>query len=445
MIKNILKKTFFVIGAAALTFSQVSSMTNRNVMAVEQGDIDDAKDQLAQKEEDIKKLQSQLDALSSDITSTQSYITQLDGMLAKLTVQLNDCNQKIVAKKAQIDAKIAEIDAKQVEINNTQIELNEAQLNEANQYQAMSDRIQYMYECGEETFLDMLFTSEDMSDLLGRSEYIADITAYDREQLDKMIETKKQIDSLLVKLEVEIAALDREKVVLEDEKKVLDALMTDLKYQQASVDAVLANKQQTLQTLENQQAYTEEQKAAAEQELADQKEIIAALEKQWEEEKKKLEAMGGNADAEAQKTLETIGLAGGFKWPLPGYNMITSEWGMRHNPVTGVYMLHDGFDISGYGVNGKPIVAAYGGTVILSQYYWGYGNCVQISHGSGVVTLYAHCSALAVKVGDVVQAGQVIGYVGSTGNSNGPHLHFSLFVQGKSVNPREYLTIPSKF
>ena len=152
--------------------------------------------------------------------------------------------------------------------------------------------------------------------------------------------------------------------------------------------------------------------------------------------------MGGNADTEAQKTLETIGLAGGFKWPLPGYNMITSEWGMRYHPITGEYRLHDGFDISGYGVNGKPIVAAYSGTVILSQYYWGYGNCVQISHGSGVVTLYAHCSALAVNVGDVVQAGQVIGYVGSTGNSTGPHLHFSLFVQGQSVNPRDYLTIP---
>ena len=188
MIKNILKKTFFVIGAVVLAFSQSSSMTGSNVLAVEQGDIDDAKEQLAQKEEEIKKLQSQLESLSTDITSTQSYITQLDGMLAKLTIQLNDCNQKIDAKKTQIDAKIAEIDAKQIEINNTQIELNEAQLSEANQYQAMSDRIQYMYECGEETFLDMLFTAEDMSDLLGRSEYIADITAYDREQLDKMID-----------------------------------------------------------------------------------------------------------------------------------------------------------------------------------------------------------------------------------------------------------------
>ena len=445
MIRKLFKKIFFAIGAVALAFSQVSSVAPSDVMAVEQEDIDDAKDQLAQKEEEIKKLQSQLESLSSDITSTQSYITELDGMLAQLTLQLNDCNQKITSKQAQIDAKIAEIDAKQIEINNTQIELNEAQQEEVNQYKSMSDRIQYMYECGEETFLDMIFTAEDMSDLLGRSEYIADITSYDREQLDKMIETKERIDSLLVRLEVEIAAIAREKIALEDEKKVLDALNTDLKYQQASVDAVLANKQQTLQLLENQQAFTEEQKNAAEQELADQKESIAALEKQWEEEKKKLEAMGGNADAEAQKTLESIGLAGGFKWPLPGYNYISSEWGMRVHPLHGEYVLHDGFDIAGYGVNGKPIVAAYSGTVILSQYYWGYGNCVQISHGSGVVTLYAHCSALAVNVGDVVQAGQVIGYVGSTGNSTGPHLHFSLFVQGKSVNPREYLTIPTKF
>ena len=116
---------------------------------------------------------------------------------------------------------------------------------------------------------------------------------------------------------------------------------------------------------------------------------------------------------------------------------------MRNHPITGENRLHDGMDISGYLVNGKPIVAAASGTVILSQYYWGYGNCVQISHGTGVVTLYAHCSALAVNVGDVVSAGQVIGYVGSTGNSTGPHLHYSIFIQGESINPRIYMTIPS--
>ncbi|MGN0375293.1 MAG: murein hydrolase activator EnvC family protein [Butyrivibrio sp.] len=439
MMKKNYKKILLVVSAFALAATQFGRMSYAPVMAVEQGDIDEAKGDVAQKEEEIKKLKEELAALSSDIKSTQEYITQLDSMLSTLTAEVNECQAKVDAKQLEIEEKQAQIDAKQIEINNTQVELENAQLEEKEQYEAMSHRIQYMYECGDESFLDMIFSAEDMSDLLGRSEYIANITEYDREQLKVLINTKENIDLLLTRLENEIKALDDEKVVLENEKKELDALVADAAQRQASVDAVLENKQNTLQTLENQQAYTEEQKAAAEQELRDQQAILAALEAKWEEEKKN----NPNAESDAQKTLETIGLSGGFTWPLPGYNRITSEWGMRPNPVTGVYMLHDGFDISGYAVNGKPIVAAYSGTVILSQYYWGYGNCVQISHGAGVVTLYAHCSSLAVKVGDVVQAGQVIGYVGSTGNSTGPHLHFSLFVQGQSVNPRAYLTIPS--
>ncbi len=443
MNKKYLKKILFAVAAIVLVGTQLGTTAYSPVFAVEQGDIDKAEEDIAKKEEEIQKLKDELAALSSDINDTQSYISELDGKLATLTAEVNDCQAKIDAKQKEIDAKQVEIDAKQIEINNTQIELDEAQAKEIDQYEAMSHRIQYMYECGDETFLDMIFSAEDMSDLLGRSEYISNITTYDRQQLDKLIETKKSIDTLLVTLETEIKNLDVEKAGLEEEKKVLDDLMTDLSYRQQSVDAVLESKQQTLATLENQQAYTEEQKAAAEQELKDQQAIHDALKKQWEEEQKKLQSSGGDPDAEAQKTLEAIGLSGGFTWPLPGYTTITSEWGMRIHPIYKVPKLHDGMDIAGAGVNGKPIVAAYGGTVILSEYYWGYGNCVQISHGAGVVTLYAHCSSLAVKVGDVVQAGQVIAYVGSTGNSTGPHLHFSLFLQGESVNPRDYLTFPS--
>lgn len=412
------------------------------VNAVEQGDLDDAKDAIAEKEEEIAQLQATLDALSSDIASTQAYITELDLMMADITLQINAQQAKIDAKQAEIDAKIAEIDAKQIEINNTQIELEEAQLTEAEHYADMSYRIQYMYECGDETFLDMLFSSEDLSDFLGKSEYISSITTYDREQLEKLIQVKENIDLLLVTLQTEIAELDAEKLVLEEEKKVLDTYMLELSYSQQSMNAILDTKVSTLATLENQQSYTEEQKAAAEQELKDQQAILSYLQAQWEEEQKKLQQSGVNADQATQDTLNRIEANGGFVWPLPGYKTITSEQGMRYHPITGEYRLHDGMDISGYLVNGKPIVAAYSGTVIMSEYYWGYGNCVQISHGTGVITLYAHCSALAVKVGDVVSAGQVIGYVGSTGNSIGPHLHFSIFIQGQSVNPRYYLTIP---
>ena len=442
MKKNFLKG-ILAISLAGCILGVGFSNTYAPVNAVEQGDLDDAKDAIAQKEEEIKQLQATLDSLSSDIANTQAYITQLDQMMIDMTTQINTQQSKIDAKQLEIDDKVAQIEAKQIEINNTQIELDEAQLREVEHYNDMSYRIQYMYECGDETFLDMLFSSEDLSDLLGKSEYISSITTYDREQLEELVELKESIDLLLVTLQTEIAALDAEKQVLEEEKQVLDSYMLELSYSQKSLDAMMANKVSTLATLENQQSYTEEQKAAAEQELKDQQEIFAYLSALWEEQQKELQQSGVDANAETQKTLDRIKADGGFKWPLPGYKTITSEWGMRIHPITGENKLHDGFDISGYLVNGKPIVAAASGTVILSQYYWGYGNCVQISHGTGVVTLYAHCSALAVNVGDVVAAGQVIGYVGSTGNSTGPHLHFSIFIQGESIKPKIYLTVPS--
>ena len=442
MLKKWLKGVLAVVLAGLIVVIPFGSTYNP-VKAVEQGELDDAKDAIAEKEQEIAQLQATLNALSSDIASTQAYITELDAMMADVVLQINNQQVKIDAKQAEIDEKQLQIDAKQIQINNTQIDLEEAQLLEAEHYADMSFRIQYMYECGDETFLDMIFSSEDLSDLLGKSEYISSITTYDRQQLEELVTIKDEIDLLLMTLETEIAELDAEKLVLEDEKEVLDAYMVELSYSQTSLDTILASKQSTLTTLENQQSYTEEQKAAAEQELKDQQAILDYLQAKWEEEQKELQQSGVSADVATQQTLDRIKANGGFRWPLPGYKTITSEQGMRYHPITGEYRLHDGMDISGYLVNGKPIVAAYSGTVIMSEYYWGYGNCVQISHGTGVVTLYAHCSALAVKVGDVVSAGQVIAYVGSTGNSTGPHLHFSIFIQGEAVNPRWYLTIPS--
>ena len=115
---------------------------------------------------------------------------------------------------------------------------------------------------------------------------------------------------------------------------------------------------------------------------------------------------------------------------------------MRMHPILGYEKLHDGTDISGAGINGKPIVAAYSGTVVLAEYYWGYGNCVKIDHGGSIQTLYAHASAILVSVGQYVNAGDTIALVGSTGNSTGPHLHFSLIIKGEFVNPLDYVVVP---
>ncbi len=125
----------------------------------------------------------------------------------------------------------------------------------------------------------------------------------------------------------------------------------------------------------------------------------------------------------------------GFQWPLSA--PITSGYGYRVHPIHGTRRLHKGIDLAAG--SGSAIAASKGGTVISAGWLGGYGNAVVISHGNGLTTLYAHQSKIAVTVGQGVGRGEVIGYVGSTGQSTGPHLHFEIRSNGAPVNPRPYL------
>lgn len=123
------------------------------------------------------------------------------------------------------------------------------------------------------------------------------------------------------------------------------------------------------------------------------------------------------------------------KWPVGG--IVTDDFGWRIHPVYGTRHFHDGTDFNAS--IGTPVVAASSGTVIMAQYYGGYGRAVKIDHGGGVVTMYAHLSSYAVDVGQVVSAGQVIAYSGNTGTSTGPHLHFTVIVDDEPVDPMDWL------
>ena len=121
---------------------------------------------------------------------------------------------------------------------------------------------------------------------------------------------------------------------------------------------------------------------------------------------------------------------GSFVWPMPGYTYITCYYGDGG---------HRGIDIAGGGIYGKPIVAADGGKVIYSDWMDSYGYCVFIDHGNGYSTRYAHCSSLAVSAGEYVEKGQIVGYVGSTGQSTGNHLHFEVYQNGTRVDPLNFV------
>jgi len=198
--------------------------------------------------------------------------------------------------------------------------------------------------------------------------------------------------------------------------------------------------------LESQQAVQAELKAELERRVADWQSKLTELEAddreltafiQAEEAKARAAEAAAAAAANGGSTAPAPGSssASGFQWPVRG--SVSSGFGYRIHPIYGTRRLHTGLDISGG--FGTPIAAAKGGTVIDARYRGGYGNAVVISHGGGITTLYAHQSTMNVSSGQQVSKGDIIGWVGSTGASTGPHLHFEVRVNGSPVNPRPYL------
>ena len=127
-----------------------------------------------------------------------------------------------------------------------------------------------------------------------------------------------------------------------------------------------------------------------------------------------------------------------MSWPVPGYTRITSQYGMRTHPITGIYKLHTGVDIGA--PRGSNFIAANDGIVIKAEYNIAYGNMVVIDHGGGITTLYAHGDEILVEIGQKVTQGTPILIVGSTGYSTGPHAHFEVRVNGNPVEPLDYIT-----
>ncbi len=423
--------------------------------AITEDDVKRAERELEAAKQQAQQLDNKLNELNGSISDTESYINQVDGWISDVTLQIYNLNQEINAKQAEIDAKqtqindtLANIDAVKTSIAQTEINLSDAQTTEANQYSSMKLRIQYMYENGDESFLDILFSSDSMIDFLNNAEYISEISKYDREKLIEYGENKDRITNLLANLETQKSELETQEAKyetelgeLEEQKSVLDSKKSEQEVLQASYTDLYNAKNNELSNLESQQSDTEYKKQLALKEVEEQEQLVEQARKEYAAWLAELARLNKDADAAVAAKLAEINVTG-FTWPVPGFNRITSQFGMRMHPILGYEKLHDGTDISGAGINGTPILAAYSGTVVLAQSYWGYGNCVKIDHGGGVVTLYAHASAILVSVGQQVNAGDTIALVGSTGNSTGPHLHFSLIIKGEFVNPLDYVVVP---
>lgn len=362
-------------------------------------DLQNAQDEKNAMQGTLSNIRQQKEQLEEAKNDLSEYVVELDGQLMHVQYTLDE-----------LDIKIAE---KKIEVEQIQLQLENAQADVENQYVAMKERIKFMYEKGDSSYLSMLFNSASLTDMLSKAEYIEKISKYDRDMLVRYEETQEAVAMLKEQLETEQLNLNQALQDATDKEEEMSNLIDQKQKQIENYETDISNKEQAIKEYEA--------------EIAAQNATIAALEQkifQMEQ-----ETLSGNSIPSYS--------GGTFCWPAPSYTRISDEYGNRIHPTLGVPQFHNGLDMAAPG--GSPILAAEGGVVVAAAYNSTMGNYIMISHGSGLVTIYMHASALYVSSGQTVTRGQQIGAVGTTGRSTGNHLHFSVRLNGSYVNPWNYL------
>ncbi len=376
---------------------------------------DDARSQISQINQSIKALQDKEKEVTAQLGSVQKDKNEKIQEMAGYQNQIELADQQIELLEEQIayyealikenDQKIAD---KEEEIANKEQEI-------ADNTELLKKRVRAYYMAGNPTALEVALGSGSYFSMLSSVEMMNRMIDHDERLLENLSVERENLEQQRLELEEIKAQQEQDKWENEAAKEEQDKLKEQLARQKEDLS-------QQVQTL----ADTEKAFYAN----------MEQIKKQMEEAQEELAAV--YAQLQAATTLADY-VGGEFGWPLPGYTMITSEFGSRF----GGSDYHTGMDISGASVYGKPVVAANDGVVAFVNTNYtpgvGYGIYVIVDHGGGYTTLYAHLSKIIVSVGQPVVRGQKIAEVGSTGWSTGPHLHFEVRVNGTAQNPRGYL------
>lgn len=363
---------------------------------------------------DLKNQQSDID---KQIEKTKNEIADVEHQMSKELDKILELNSEIDAHQTEINNLEGQISSMNSQIDQKTMQITELEDKFAKQKEGLDKNLVAIYETGETTYLDMLLSSEGLADFISKYYLISELAEYEEELLNKIQNTKEQITEEKNAIEAIKVNIEASKKNVEQEKRTLASSVNVKKNLVDNLSAEEAELQKKLEEYE-----------------ADKKQIQSELARIAAEEAKK---NGGNSVVNLPPS------AAGYIFPVSGCSKSNIN-----NLSYPSYNRHTGVDINKGGVSGKEVVAVKDGTVVKSLamknpagQYKSYGEYVVINHHDGTMTLYAHMIEGSRKVsqGDTVSQGQVLGNVGSTGNSTGPHLHFEVLIGGKPVNPIPYL------
>lgn len=389
---------------------------------------------------------SEIKSKLADLRAKQAEIQKQSDELEKSIAENKDQTKTLVSQKAEIDQEM-EMSRQKIENLNEQIqqlnmliaekqtELEASVAKEEALQKQYKARLRSMEETGSVSYWSILFRASSFSDLLDRVDMIREIAESDQ--------------LMLKQLSAATQAVETERADLEQQKQDLQQTEDDLAAEQAELETKRAEADKLITQMQVEYASLSDEFLAAEADEAAVREQIKKTETDYFNALAKEQAAAAAAAAAANKASNSNNSSasssggassGGFAFPLAYSTGVTCAYGPRVHPINGNKSFHYGVDLAA-GMS-TEIYATKSGTVTGATYGEANGYYVTINHGDGYSSIYAHMTNYVVSVGDSVKQGQLIGYVGTTGWSTGPHLHFEILYNGSNVNPMNYISLP---
>lgn len=356
-----------------------------------QQQIYELENQLSSLQKDAAGLKKQVDAAKNNLKSAENEIAYLDQETSNLETQIDTLGTLLEQWQGlsdQLNTEIAQLES------------------EYQSEQKMFDNMLRMsYQYGSDTYFNLIFGSESISDFLSRIDLIVYHLKYNNNVIENLVTTQQTLEQKKTQFEQSTEKLAEYKELQQNNKVQLEEKLETVRVKKAQYASDAKNAE-----------------ALYKKKLEETNKINAEIKELYEQQRKN----------------DTTTYTGTLSYPLPSsYKRISSGFVNRISPISGKRENHNGLDLPA--PKGTPIYAADGGTVVIAKYSSSWGNYVTINHGGGMMTLYAHASSLKVKAGQTVKKGDTIALVGSTGWSTGNHLHFTVYKKGVAVNPAPYI------